>query len=299
MPLALQGRPKDAVVILPPSRRWQDGVERFLATLTTDATRVQRHLEVLERRATGALTWVEVFAGATLPNGRPLPASRRYAEMLVDEELLPLYDVGELRVTLDLHNPHNEGGAVDWDPDRVELCLVADVRYFSANTPWSIFDPAEPLADTVARRAANGRMLGDLLARLVEMTDAEFAYCDIHSTGGRVRSVKDPNSVVHPGPADLQPWHFLWSITAWNQPHLTSSLAGRLDTLEITEPMLRRIDPAYRPTFALDRRTLSTGARFLQYRTLFGGESRNERAAVDSALAKLLGLRSTNLLFRG
>jgi hypothetical protein len=298
MPLALSGRPKDAVAVLPPGAGWRDGVARFLRTITSDAGHVARHLDVLERRADG-LRWAEEFADARLPDGRPMPPSRRYAETLVDEEILPLYDVDGLRLTLDLHNPHDEGGAAWFDPDRVEVCLVADVRYFSHLAPLTIFDPSAPFEETAARRAANGRLLGNLLARLVEATDAEFAYADIFSTGARLRNAMDPRSVVHPAPSQLQPWDYLWSITVWGPPHLNPDLERRLDGLELTDAMLKRIDPAYRPTFGLDRRTLATGARFLQYRTCFGTESRGERAAVDTPMAKALRLRSTNILYRG
>jgi hypothetical protein len=48
----------------------------------------------------------------------------------------------------------------------------------------------------------------------------------------------------------------------------------------------------------VERRRLASGALFLQYRFLFGSESRGERAAVDTPLARQAGLRSTNLLFR-
>lgn len=298
MPLALSGRPKDAVAVLPPGAPWREGIARFLRTLTDDAGRIQRHLEVLDARAAGDLRWADVFADARLPDGRPMPASRRYAETLVDEERLPLYDVGELRLTLDLHNPGDEGGAAWFDPDRLEVCLVADVRYFSNIAPGSIFDPAAPPPETAARRAANGRLLGDLLAGLVEATDAEFAYADIHSTGALLRTAIDPASVVHPAPTDIRPWDFLWSINVWGGDHVTPDLERRLESLELTDAMLGRIDPAYRPHFGFDRRTLATGARFLQYRTCLGSESRTERAAVDTPLAAALRLRSTNLLFR-
>ena len=40
---------------------------------------------------------------------------------------LPLYDVGSLRLSLDLHNPGNEAGIADYDVKQIELALVADV----------------------------------------------------------------------------------------------------------------------------------------------------------------------------
>jgi hypothetical protein len=298
MPLALIGRPKDAVVAVPAGRAWRDGVVRFLASLTSDERRIARHLALLEDRLAGRLDWREILADARLEDGRPKPASRRYAEMLVEEERLPLYDAGPLRFSLDLHNPGNEAGVTGYEPDLLEIAIVADVRYFSAIAPGSVFDMAAGFETVFRQRAASGAMLGELVARLVEAMDAAFAYADIGSTGWVVATATKPDVVVHPAPPFVRPRDFLWSINAWGPAALDPKLEARLAGLTITDAMLARVDPYARPHVRLDRRRLSTGALFLQYRFLFGSESRGERAALDSPLARQAGLRSTHLLFR-
>ena len=101
-----------------------------------------------------------------------------------------------------------------------------------------------------------------------------------------------------PSPAGVGPRHFLWSISVWSTDLLADHLGHRLDRLAITEKMLARVDAIHRPYYRIVRRRLATGALFLQYRFLFGSESRSERAAIDTPLAQQAGLRSTNLLFR-
>jgi hypothetical protein len=61
---------------------------------------------------------------------------------------------------------------------------------------------------------------------------------------------------------------------------------------------LAKVDRYERPHVRLDRRRLAYGGYFLQYRFLLGTEGRGERAIIDTPLARQLGLRSTNLLFR-
>lgn len=94
MPLALTGRTKDAVVSMPRDADWWAGVRRFLLTLADDPARVERHIGVLEDRMDARLRWKDVLGGATLPNGRPMPPSRRYAEMLDTEDSRSRRDCG-------------------------------------------------------------------------------------------------------------------------------------------------------------------------------------------------------------
>ena len=298
MPLALVGRTKDAVVSIPAGVAWQDGVAAFLRTVTNDSSRVVQHIDLLERRAAGELPWATVLTGSTLPNGRPMPPSRRYAEMLVVEDRLPLYEIDTLRFSVDLHNPRNEAGIPQYDADRVELALVADIGYFSATTPGTTFDLSAPAEELIRRRAANGEALGDLVARLVEATGAGFAYADISATGWVVSAASSPERVVHAAPTDVRPWDFLWSITAWGPERLDETLAARIDRLELTDEMRSAMDASERPHYRLVRRRLASGALFLQYRFLFGTELRSTRAACDTPLARQVGLRSTALLFR-
>jgi hypothetical protein len=298
VPLALIGRTKDAVVSVPRSANWQAGVEQFLSTLSDDPRRIERHLLLLEDRLAGRLPWTHLLAGAMLPNGRPMPPSRRYAELLVAEDQLPLYDVGSLRVSLDLHNPGNEAAVPEYDPNQLELALVADVGYFSALAPGSVFPPELGFEQVAQRRADQGALLGALVARLVEATSATFAYADIGPTGWVVSTAQRPQSVVHPAPTGVRPRDFLWSISVWSPELLAGRLEERLEQLTLTEKMLAHLDPLHRSHYRIERRRLSTGALFLQYRFLFGSESRGERAAIDTPLAQQAGLRSTNLLFR-
>ena len=298
MPLALPGRIKDAVVAVPASADWRAGVERFLHTLTDDGRRVERHLALLDERLAGRLLWTEVFADATLPDGRPMPPGRRYAETLVAEERLPLYQSGPLRFSLDLHNPGNEAGVLEHDPAAIELALVADLGYFADGVPDSTFPVGLAPEERARRRAQNGAILGDLVARLCEATDATFACADVGETGWVVSSAQRPTSVVRPAPAGVRPTDFLWSISAWSPDLLRGRFGDRLERLRIDDAMLARIDRVYRPYFRIERRHLATGGLFLQYRFLFGTEARGERPAIDTPLAKQAGLRSTNLLFR-
>lgn len=297
MPLTLVGRIKDAVVSLPPGTDWRAGVARFLAGFTDDGLPVTRHLGLLEERAAGRLPWLEALAGATLPGGRPMPPSRRYAEMLVTEERLPLYDLGPLRFSLDLHDPANEAGVPAFEAGRMDLALVADAGHFAA-LPGGALDSGLPPGELMAQRAANGARLGELVARLVEATGADFAYADISATGWRVDTARDATRVVHAAPEHVRPWDYLWSITAWAGARLTADLATRVDRLELDPAVLDRIDPHERPHYRLERRRLAGGGLFLQYRFLFGSELRNSRTVCDTPLAQGLGLRSTQLLFR-
>jgi len=102
MPLALFGRTKDAVVVVPANADWRPGVEAFLRGIGGDGAKVRRHLALLEERAAGSRPWLQDLAGRTLPNGRPMPPGRAYAELLVAESALPLYDAGGFLVSLDL-----------------------------------------------------------------------------------------------------------------------------------------------------------------------------------------------------
>lgn len=298
MPLALIGRTKDAVVSVPATVDWRVGVERFLLTLTDDRRRIERHIAILEERLRGRLPWREILSGATLPNGRPMPPGHRYAEMLLSEEYLPLYDVGSLRFSLDLHNPGNEAAVPEYDATQIEFALVADVGYFTPLTPGSVFPPGSGFEEQARKRAAHGELLGELLARLFEATQATFAYADIEATGWRVSASQRAGSVVHPAPQGVRPQDFLWSISVWSSDLLGDRLGDRLERLTISEQMLARIDRVHRPYYWIKRHRLASGALFLQYRFLFGSEIRNERAAIDTPLARQAGLRSTNLLFR-
>lgn len=297
MPLALVGRIKDAVVSVPRDADWRAGVERFLSTLTDDVERVASHLAVLEERFAGGLRWKEVFADATLPDGRPMPPSRRYAEQLVTEDRLPLYEEDSLRFSLDLHNPGNEAGVASYDDSTVDIAIVADIGYF-APAPGSIYTPTMGFEEQARLRAAQGATLGRLVARLFEATGATFAYADIGATGWVVPTAKRPDSVVHPAPDGVGPTDFLWSISVWSPDSLHDSLAERLQALTITDDMLAGIDRFFRSHYRIERNRLPGGALFLQYRWLFGSELRGERARIDTPLARQARLRSTRLLFR-
>jgi hypothetical protein len=298
MPLALVGRTKDAVVSLPTGVPWRDGVRSFLSGLTDDADRVERHLDLLANRAAGRLPWRELLSGSTLPNGRPMPPARRYAEMLVVEDRLPLYTVEGLTFSLDLHNPGNEAAVPNYDTDHLELALVADVGAFTPNVPRSSFPEGLPPEQVARLRAARGAVLGDLVARLVESTSADFAYADIQATGWIVDSASRPGSVVHPAPRPLRPWDFLWSITAWGPERLDPALAARLQALQVTDQMRADLDSHYRDHIHIHRRGLQTGGLLLQYRWHFGDELRSTRHACDTPLARQAGLLSTALQFR-
>lgn len=294
MPLALPGRTKDAVIVVPQSVDWRPGVAAFLRGLGGDAERVERHLALLDERAAGRRPWLRELAGRTLPNGRPMPPGRAYAELLVAESALPLYDAGGFLVSLDLHNPSNEAGVSWYDPTLVELVLVADQSAFTGES----FGPAGGVEQTLARRAERGARLGELVAALAEQVQARFAYADVGTTGGVVTSATSSTSVVHPAKGPVRPEDFLWSITLWGPELLDPAFEARLAALSIPDAMLGKIDPYLRPHVRLERRRLAYGALMLQYRFLFASEHRGERAHLDSLLAERLGLRSTNLQYR-
>jgi hypothetical protein len=295
MPLALPGRTKDAVVVVPANADWRPGVEAFLRGMGGDEAKVRRHLALLEERAAGSRPWLQELAGRTLPNGRPMPPGRAYAEMLVAESALPLYDAGGFLVSLDLHNPGNEAGAPWYDPAVVEIALVADQGAFTGES----FDAAGGMERIVAQRAERGARLGDLVAVLAEQVQAQFAYVDVGPTGGKITSALSPTAVVHPAGGPLRPADFLWSITLWGPGLLEPGFAARLEALHIKDAELAKIDPYLRPHVRLEGRRLDYGARMLQFRFLFGTEQRGERAHLDSPLAKRLGLQSTNLQYLG
>jgi hypothetical protein len=293
MPLAIPGRTKDAVVVVAADSDWRSGVEAFLREVGADEDRAAYHLSVLEQRLAGRISWKSQFADRTLPSGRPMPASRAYAKMLVEEGMLPLYDAGGWHFSLDLHNPGNEAGVAWYDESVVELAIVADVGVFMGPA----YDGGGAHA-AMADRAVHGARLGELVALLAERVEAAFAYADVGSTGGLVTSASRPSSVVHPGPDTLLPPDFLWSITAWGPGLLDDDLVSRLEGVRLEPAHLSRIDPHVRPHVRLEQRKLAYGGRMLQYRFLFGSELRNERVHIDTPLAQQLGLRSTNLQFR-
>jgi hypothetical protein len=293
MPLAIPGRTKDAVVVVPADSDWRAGVEAFLHDLGADEDRAAYHLNVLDQRAAGRMSWRSQFADRTLASGRPMPASRAYAQMLVEESTLPLYDAGGWRFSLDLHNPGNEAGVAWYDDSVMELAIVADVGAFRGPA----YGPggAEPAME---ERAAHGARLGQLVAALSERLKALFAYADVDSTGGVVTAASRPGSVVAPGPDTLLPTDFLWSITVWGPGLLEDAFAARLSQLRLEPRHMGKVDPYVRQHVRLDKRTLAYGGQMLQYRFLFGSELRGERAHIDTPLAEQLGLRSTNLQFR-
>ena len=293
MPLAIPGRTKDAVVVVAADSDWRAGVEAFLRAVGADDDRARYHLNVLDQRAAGRMSWKAQFADRTLSSGRPMPASRAYAQTLVNEGTLPLYDAGGWLFSLDLHNPGNEAAVPWYDEEVVELAIVADVGVFMGPA----YDGGGATA-AMAERAAHGARLGELVALLAEKTEALFAYADVGSTGGLVTAASKPSSVVHPGPDLLTPPDFLWSITAWGPGLLDDDLVSRLDRLQLESAHLSRIDPHIRPHVHLEQRKLAYGGRMLQYRFLFGSELRNERVHIDTPLAQQLGLRSTNLQHR-
>ena len=295
MPLALFGRTKDAVIVVPASTDWRPGIQAFLRGLGADDARIRRHLTLLEERAAGRRPWLYELAGRTLPNGRPMPPGRAYAELLVAESALPLYDAGGFLVSLDLHNPGNEAGVSWYDPEVVEIALVADSGAFTGE--W--LEPAGGMERVLAQRAERGARLGELVAALAEQVRARFAYVDIGPTGGLVTSASSPTAVVHPTEGQLRPADFLWSITVWGPELLQPTFEARLDALSITDAQLNKIDRYLRPHVRLEQRRLAYGARMLQFRFLFGFEQRSERVHLDSPLAKQLGLRSTRLQYRG
>lgn len=293
MPLAIPGRTKDAVVVVAADSDWRSGVESFLRDQGADDDRARYHLNVLDQRAAGRMSWVSQFADRTLSNGRPMPASRAYAESLVREGTLPLYDAGGWLFSVDLHNPGNEAGVAWYDEQVLELAIVADVGAFRGGS-YTAGGADAAMAD----RAVHGAKLGELVAALSEATEALYAYADIESTGARVTEASKSSSVVHPGPDTLTPPDFLWSITVWGPGLLDDDLASRLDRVQLEPAHLSRVDPHIRPHIRLEQRKLAYGGRMLQYRYLFGSELRNERVHIDTPLAEQLGLRSTNLQFR-
>jgi hypothetical protein len=125
----------------------RDGVATSLHELTPDEATIRRQLELLDARAEGPLRWLDVFDDAKLPDGRPMPLGRRYAEMLVYAERLPLYDVRNLRIA-------------NYDPAFVEICQVADVSYFTGAIPGSFVDPWLSSEERGRIRAEGGRVLG-------------------------------------------------------------------------------------------------------------------------------------------
>lgn len=164
MPLALPGRTKDAVIVAAADADWRGGVERFLRELSGDPAKVGPHVELLGERAAGQRPWGNELAGRLLANGRPMPPARAYAEMLVTESILPLYDAGGFLVSVDLHNPGNEAATAWYDPAVVEIAIVADVGAFTSNG----VGPSGGIEEVLAARAQRGARLGELVAGLTE-----------------------------------------------------------------------------------------------------------------------------------
>jgi hypothetical protein len=203
------------------------------------------------------------LAGETLPSGQPMPPVRRYAEMLVREDRLPLYNVGSLKFSLDLHNPRNEAAVPAYTEDPVDIAIVADRGYFTPNVPNAAISASLPRDEQLQLQEANGRLLGELVAALAEATSARFAYADIQATGWVVKAATDSRFVVHPAPTRVKPWDYLWSINAWGPELLDQAFAERIRRLEMTDEIAAGIDPFERRHYRLERRMLANGALFL------------------------------------
>ena len=257
-------------------------------------------IATLERRAAGALNWTDALAGGVLPNGRPCPPVRRYQDHLAGRPAeasattLPLLHAPPLTVGFDVWGPGERAG----EPDTLglEMLVHRDVirpwRAGAVLADGTVVEVGRP--DHYARLAAYGDAFADLMARGCEMLEPVFALSDGLQPIGDFLAKARPENVRHAAPPDARLADYAWALAYWAPERVDGALRERLGRLRLPE----RKAPLWPDGAELAVRTLATGGAFLRARRILGSEGRSDRAAVETPLAKGLGLRSNHLLYR-
>jgi hypothetical protein len=285
----------NAVWFVPADSPWRDGLRTLMVEMGGDGAAIEAWLDLLQRRAAGEHRWDAELDGGVLPDGRPMPAARRYNDGLsgaTTGDLLVLRPA-PLALVVDVWGPGEVGG----EPGTLGLELL--VRR-SVVHPWfggaklpdgtivNLQDPAH-----YARLARYGEAFAAWMARGCELLTPVFALSDgmqpVRDFLGRAR----PGRVRHPAPAHARIADYAWALAYWAPERVDDDLARRLRALAL---------PAKRPMWPdgleLSVRTLATDGTFLRSRTILGSETRASRANWETPLAAQLRLRSNHLLYR-
>ena len=279
---------------------WPARLAALWRELGAPGAAIDAGLDLLARRAAGELDWNRELAGGLLPNGRPCPPVRRYADLLASDPsaplptVLPLVHVPPLVVAFDVWGPGEragESGALG-----LEMLVHRD-----AIRPWragavladgTLIDVSRP--DHYARLARYGDAFADLMARGCEALRPAFALADGLQPVGDFLGRARPERVRHPAPEGARLADYAWALAYWAPQRLDEGLAVRLAGLRLPERPASAWPDGVEPSV----RTLATGGIFLRVRRILGGETRGDRSAVETPLAERLGLRSNHLLHR-
>lgn len=257
-------------------------------------------LEVLARRAAGGLDWNRAFAGGVLPSGRPCPPVRRYNDLLASDPTMPLptapplVRVPPLVVAFDVWGDGERAG----EPDTIGLEMLV---HRDGLRPWragAVLDDGTVVdvgrADHYERLTRYGDAFAALMARGCELLMPAFALADGLQPVGDFLARAQPDRVRHPAPEYARLADYAWALAYWTPDRTDPRLAQRLAALRLPARSASAWPDGVEPSV----RTLATGGTFLRVRRILGGESRGDRASVETALAQALGLRSNHLLHR-
>lgn len=290
----------NAVWFVPRAAPWPERMASLWRELGAGPAMIETGMEVLARRAAGDLDWNQAFAGGLLPNGRPCPPVRRYNDLLASAPTaplpttLPLVHVPPLAVAFDVWGSGDRAG----EPDTIGLEMLV---HRDVVRPWragavledgTVVDVGR--ADHYARLTRYGDAFADLMARGCEALLPGFALADGLQPVGDFLARAQPDRERHPAPAGARLADYAWSLAYWAPERSDPRLAQRLAGLRLPERAASAWPDGVEPTL----RTLATGGAFLRVRRILGGETRGDRAAVETPLANALGLRSNHLLYR-
>jgi hypothetical protein len=289
----------NTLFFVPAKSPWPERLGQALSASSQEdvSDKVERHLDLLERRRAGQLDWRPALIEAG-----PNKQARAYSAMLKEEKLLPLYSYGPLTFTVDLFNPTNEGQDPAYDPDLeiIELMVHRDVI-----NPWRTghFPDGSKInhasIEDYRRLTTYGVALGDLATRWAEILDPLFAFSEGLQYHARwMDRVLSSTSVKNAVPPETKYWDYLWPLAYWSKDLLDEKLAERLKRLRLTEQQMQAIDSFERLGINPTWQELATGGLLVQYRFIFGSEGRGSRAKVETPLAQQAGLRTINLLYR-
>lgn len=295
MPLDMHVNAVNAVLFVPMDSPWLERVGAFMRAVGADAATAAAWTEVLARRAGGQLDWGVELAGGTLPDGRPMPATRRYNDALLSPvpDPLPLFSWPPLSFAVDVWGPGERAG----EPGTIGLELLVHRQVVH---PWragavlhdgTVVDLRNP--EHFERLAQYGDAFADLMLWACELFEPVYALSDGMQPIGDFLAKAKPGRVRHPAPSGARLADYAWALTYWSPERVDDDLRGRLERLEL--PERRKLWP---DGVELEVRKLPGGGMFLRARRILGSEGRSDRANVETPLASQLKLRSNNLIFR-
>lgn len=280
----------NAVMFVPIDSAWRARAKSWLTGLGAVPHAIEAWLDVLDRRAAGVHDWREELAGATFPDGRPMPPVRPYNDALQQVEaaapVVRMWSRGTLPFALDVWGPGERGG--ERDTLGLELLVHRTVLEDTGAAGTGPDARAE-------RRAVIGDAFAALMAEACEVFEPVFALSDGMQPVSDFLARATPERVRHPAPAGARLADYAWALAYWSPARLDEDLAARLARIETPPPPRAALVP---DGVDVSVRTLATGGAFLRARRILGAEQRGSRARLETPLAKQLGLHSNHLLYK-